>query len=115
VNVTDPDTRMIKRVGGKTVQGYNVQVVASPKQIILAAQVAQTVQFQHERAQERCEQPVGPIETCDPPRSVALGHDLRTPPERACGKKDESRPEDDLQRGRRARRSRLVSAEVLSV
>src|ERR671937_73849 len=24
VNVTDPDTRMIKRVGGKTVQGYNV-------------------------------------------------------------------------------------------
>ena len=43
VNVTDPDTRMIKRVGGKTVQGYNVQVVASPKQIILAAQVAQTV------------------------------------------------------------------------
>jgi hypothetical protein len=43
VNVTDPDTRMMKRVGGKTVQGYNVQVVASPKQIILAAQVAQTV------------------------------------------------------------------------
>jgi len=43
VNVTDPDTRMMKRVGGKTVQGYNVQVVASPKQIILAAQVAPTV------------------------------------------------------------------------
>lgn len=43
VNVTDPDTRMMKRVGGKTVQGYNVQVVASPQQIILAAQVAQTV------------------------------------------------------------------------
>jgi transposase len=43
VNVTDPDTRMMKRVGGKTVQGYNVQVVASPQQIIVAAQVAQTV------------------------------------------------------------------------
>jgi transposase len=43
VNVTDPDTRMMKRVGGKSVQGYNVQVVASPQQIILAARVAQTV------------------------------------------------------------------------
>lgn len=43
VNVTDPDTRMMKRVGGKTVQGYNVQVIASPQQIIVAAQVAQTV------------------------------------------------------------------------
>jgi transposase len=43
VNVTDPDTRMMKRVGGKAVQGYNAQVVASPKQIIVAAQVAQAV------------------------------------------------------------------------
>lgn len=42
VNTTDPDTRMMKRVGGKSVQGYNVQVVASPRQIIVAAQVAQT-------------------------------------------------------------------------
>jgi transposase len=43
VNTTDPDTRMIKRVGGKSVQGYNVQVVACRTQIILAAQVAQAV------------------------------------------------------------------------
>ena len=43
VNVTAPDTRMMKRGGGKSVQGYNVQVVASPHQIIVAAQVAQTV------------------------------------------------------------------------
>jgi transposase len=43
VNVTDPDTRMMKRVGGKAVQGYNAQVVASAKQIIVAAQVAQAV------------------------------------------------------------------------
>jgi transposase len=42
-NTTDPDTRMMKRVGGKSVQGYNAQVVASPEQIILAAHVAQAV------------------------------------------------------------------------
>jgi len=34
MNTTDPDTRMMKRIGGRSVQGYNVQVVASPKQII---------------------------------------------------------------------------------
>jgi hypothetical protein len=34
---------MMKRVGGKSVQGYNAQVVVSPRQIILAAQVAQSV------------------------------------------------------------------------
>src|SRR6266498_131489 len=43
MNTTDPDTRMMKRIGGRSVQGYNVQVVAGPKQIILAAQVAQSV------------------------------------------------------------------------
>jgi transposase len=43
VNTTDPDTRLIKRVGGKSVQGYNAQVVASPKQIILAAQLTRSV------------------------------------------------------------------------
>jgi len=42
VNTTDPDTRLIKRVGGKSVQGYNAQVVASPKQIILAAQLTRS-------------------------------------------------------------------------
>jgi transposase len=39
INTTDPDTRLMKRAGGRSVQGYNVQVVASPEQVILAAQV----------------------------------------------------------------------------
>jgi hypothetical protein len=42
LNTTDPDTRLMKRAGGKSVQGYNAQVVASPEQIILAAQVTQS-------------------------------------------------------------------------
>jgi transposase len=41
INTTDPDTRLMKRAGGKSVQGYNAQVVASPGQVILAAQVTQ--------------------------------------------------------------------------
>ena len=32
----------MKRVGGKSVQGYNAQVVASPEQVILATQVTQS-------------------------------------------------------------------------
>ena len=31
INTTDPDTRLMKRAGGKSVQGYNAQVVASPE------------------------------------------------------------------------------------
>jgi hypothetical protein len=42
INTTDPDTRMMKRAGGKSVQGDNAQVVASPKQVIVAAQVTQS-------------------------------------------------------------------------
>jgi len=42
INTTDPDTRLMKRAGGRSVQGYNAQVVASPEQVILAAQVAQS-------------------------------------------------------------------------
>jgi transposase len=42
INTTDPDTRLMRRAGGKSVQGYNVQVVASPEQVILAAQVTQS-------------------------------------------------------------------------
>lgn len=42
INTTDPDTRLMKRQGGKTVQGYNAQVVASPEQVILAAQLTQS-------------------------------------------------------------------------
>jgi transposase len=42
INTTDPDTRLMKRAGGKSVQGYNAQVVASPEQVILAAQLTQS-------------------------------------------------------------------------
>jgi len=42
INTTDPDTRLMKRAGGKSVQGYNAQVVASPEQVILAARVTQS-------------------------------------------------------------------------
>ena len=42
INTTDLDTRLMKRAGGKSVQGYNAQVVASPEQVILAAQVTQS-------------------------------------------------------------------------
>ena len=42
INTTDPDTQLMKRAGGKSVQGYNAQVVASPEQVIIAAQVTQS-------------------------------------------------------------------------
>src|SRR5919198_34725 len=42
INTTDPDTGLMKRAGGKSVQGYNTQVVASPEQVILAAEVTQS-------------------------------------------------------------------------
>jgi hypothetical protein len=42
LNTTDPDTRLMKRAGGKSVQGYNAQVVASAEQVILAAEVTQS-------------------------------------------------------------------------
>ncbi len=41
INTTDPDTRLMKRRGGRAVQGYNAQVVASPEQVIIAAQLTQ--------------------------------------------------------------------------
>jgi transposase len=42
VNTTDPDTRLMKRAGGKSVQGYNAQVVASAEQVILATEVSKS-------------------------------------------------------------------------
>jgi transposase len=42
INTTDPDTRLMKRAGGRSVQGYNAQVVASPEQVILAAELTQS-------------------------------------------------------------------------
>ena len=41
INTTDPDSRLMRRAGGRSVQGYNVQVAASPEQVILAAEVTQ--------------------------------------------------------------------------
>ena len=41
INTSDPDTRPMKRAGGRSIQGYNVQVVASEEQLIVAAQVTQ--------------------------------------------------------------------------
>jgi hypothetical protein len=42
LNVTDPDTRLIGRRGGRSVQGFNVQVVANAGQIIVAAEVTRS-------------------------------------------------------------------------
>jgi hypothetical protein len=42
LNVTDPDTRLIGRRGGRSVQGFNVQVVADSGQIIVAAAVTRS-------------------------------------------------------------------------
>jgi transposase len=41
INTTDPDSRLIGRSGKTPVQGYNAQAVASPEQIILAAEITQ--------------------------------------------------------------------------
>jgi transposase len=41
INTTDPESRALRRAGRRTVQGYNAQVVASPRQIILAAEITQ--------------------------------------------------------------------------
>ncbi|HSJ72955.1 MAG TPA: transposase, partial [Miltoncostaeaceae bacterium] len=41
INTTDPDTRLMGRGGGASVQGDNVQVLASPEQVILATEVTQ--------------------------------------------------------------------------
>jgi hypothetical protein len=42
LNITDPDTRLMARRGGRSVQGFNVQVVADRNQIVLAAEVTQS-------------------------------------------------------------------------
>jgi hypothetical protein len=41
INTTDPDTRVMKRAGGRSVQGYNAQVVSTPGQVIIAADITQ--------------------------------------------------------------------------
>jgi hypothetical protein len=49
INTTDPDTRLMKRAGGRSVQGYNAQVVASPEQVILAARITQSQRWRPAR------------------------------------------------------------------
>lgn len=41
INTTDPDSRRMIRGRGKALQGYNVQVIANPDQVILATEVTQ--------------------------------------------------------------------------
>ena len=41
INTTDPDSRLICRTGKTPVQGYNAQAVATPGQIIVAAEITQ--------------------------------------------------------------------------
>lgn len=40
VNLTDPDSRMMKRPDGGFLQGYNAQAVATPDQLVVAATVS---------------------------------------------------------------------------
>lgn len=39
---TDPDSRLMRRTGAGTLQGYNAQVLASPEQVIVAADLTQS-------------------------------------------------------------------------
>lgn len=41
INSTDPDTRLMKRHGGRAVQGFNAQLVANDAQVIVAAELTQ--------------------------------------------------------------------------
>jgi transposase len=43
LNTTDPDTRMITRTGRRTVQGFNAQLVANTNQVVVAAEVTQSI------------------------------------------------------------------------
>jgi len=42
INTTDPDSRLMRRTGASTLQGYNAQVLASPEQVIVAADLTQS-------------------------------------------------------------------------
>lgn len=42
INTTDPDSRALRRTGTNLIQGYNAQVLASPEQVILAAEITQS-------------------------------------------------------------------------
>lgn len=72
INTTDPDTRQLKRAGGRSVQGYNAQIVASEGQLIVAAVVTQArndsdqlepmiAEAKRELEQAGIEQPLGTV------------------------------------------------------
>jgi transposase len=42
INTTDPDSRPMRRAAANTLQGYNAQVLASPEQVIVAAELSQS-------------------------------------------------------------------------
>jgi transposase len=42
INTTDPDSRPMRRAGANTLQSYNAQVLASPEQVIVAAELSQS-------------------------------------------------------------------------
>lgn len=42
INTTDPDSRPMRRAGTITLQGYNAQVLVSPEQVIVAADLTQS-------------------------------------------------------------------------
>ena len=42
INTTDPDSRPMRRAGTNSLQGYNAQVLASPEQVIVAADLTQS-------------------------------------------------------------------------
>jgi transposase len=42
INTTDPDSRPMRRTGANALQGYNAQVLASPEQVIVAADLTQS-------------------------------------------------------------------------
>jgi hypothetical protein len=66
-------TRLMKRAGGRSVQGYNAHVVASPEQVIIAAapMVANAVDTLREAPIQE------PIGSCS--RTAATGTRLRSP------------------------------------
>jgi transposase len=41
INTTDPDSRQMRRAGGRSVQGFNAQIVATAGQIVVAADITQ--------------------------------------------------------------------------
>jgi transposase len=58
INTTDPDSRVLPRVGKAAVLGYNAQAVACAGQIVLAAEITQQTNLRAAGADARRDQPV---------------------------------------------------------